>query len=183
MSEWKEYKKLEILDLCSGSGCITLALAKELPNSKIIGIDINKKAIELSLENKQYNQISNATFLESNLYEAVAGLKFDLIVSNPPYISEDDWKELDDEIKNWEDKNALVANNDGLAIYEKIIFHAQNFLNKKSILNSYDLPQLALEIDPKQIKPTINLLEECKFKKIDVIKDLTNKERLVIASI
>ena len=87
------------------------------------------------------------------------------------------------DIKNWEDKNALVANNDGLAIYEKIIFHAQNFLNKKSILNSYDLPQLALEIDPKQIKPTINLLEECKFKKIDVIKDLTNKERLVIASI
>ena len=171
--------KLKILDIGSGSGCIALALAKSLPNSKIIGIDIHPDAIALGEKNKILNKISNVTFIKSDLYENLAGEKFDLIVSNPPYVSEKDFGELSPEVTKWEDKSALVANDDGFAIHKKIIENAKNFLNEESVLKKENLFQMLIEFGKGQ---EIELEKICKnygFTNIELHKDLQGVYRWV----
>lgn len=124
-------EKLTILDMCTGTGAIGLWLCKALPNARVYAVDIAESALQLAKHNAHINKISNITFMQSDLFGALPqDIKFDLIVSNPPYIADNEWQELEPHVKNWEDKGALVASNNGLFLIEHIIKNSLNFLKK-----------------------------------------------------
>lgn len=127
-----------ILDIGTGSGCIALAFAKAFPHASVIAVDINQEALELAHKNAQHNNISNITFMHSNLFDAISpATKFDLIVSNPPYISREQHSFMDASVTNWEDHGALFAQDEGLALIKKIITNAPHWL--LPCKNSYNL--------------------------------------------
>ncbi|MCB9493177.1 MAG: peptide chain release factor N(5)-glutamine methyltransferase [Epsilonproteobacteria bacterium] len=174
---------LHILDLCTGSGCIALALSKALPNANVTGVDITSHAIELARQNKQHNNIGNCTFIQSDLYTHLQNdITFDLIVSNPPYLSEHEWQGLEQDVTQWEDKTAFVANAGGLGIYNNIIEQAHNYLKKNSVLQSHTIPQLVLELgtNAKAVQKT---LETAALSNITIYKDLQGKDRWISACI
>lgn len=170
---------LTILDLCTGSGCIALSLAYELPRAKITGLDICKEAFAVAQENKERSEFTNIIFLQSNLFEAVKDQKFDIIISNPPYLSEEEWDGLSEDVKEWEAPHALKADNNGLAIYEQIIEQAHNYLSGKY----KDLPSLVLEIGYTQKEAITTLLRDNHFTDIECHKDLSSKDRWISANI
>lgn len=177
-------QKLVILDLCCGSGCIAIALAKALPKAQVYGADINNQAIALSQTNGRHNQCNNVTFLRSDLFKDISPtFKFDMIVSNPPYIPAKQWQSLDDSVKNWEDKNALIAAEDGLAIIKKIIDDAPDYLQENKELRDTNIPQLIIEIDYNQGKAVADYMKEKRYLQIKIHEDLEGKERVVTGRI
>jgi len=174
-------KKLNILDLCTGSGCIALALAKAFPNSNITGIDINPKAIELAQKNMVHNNIKNAVFLLSDFYSAL-DTKFDLIISNPPYIAQNEWDTLNPTITEWEDSKALITDNNGLFAFEEIIKNARDYLKENKDLKEQNIPQVTLEIGKGQESSVKALLSEENFENINIFRDLSGINRWIAAS-
>jgi len=175
-----ENKQLTILDLCAGSGCIALALAKALPQATIYAGDLSQEAIDLIKRNIIHNKVSNITELHSDLFAAIPlGMSFDLIVSNPPYVSKDEWKELDPSVTIWEDPSALIANNDGLTVIKKIIKQAPSFIKSNSEMKQKNIPQLILEIGHQQGQAVIQLMKQMGYNNILVSKDLEQKDRTV----
>lgn len=167
-----------ILDLCSGSGCIALALARAFPESWVVGTDINPDAIALATENARRNNIANAQFLAGDLFIPVIAHQgeFDLIVSNPPYISEEDWQLLDASVRTWEDKIALVATHHGLRFYERIAQEAAQYLAPQP-----SRPCLVVEIGYQQGNDVAMLFTNASFSQITVHKDMEGKDRWVSA--
>jgi len=182
----KDTQNLKILDMCSGSGCIALALGKNLPDAQIIGTDINPKAVELANKNKIHNKIKNVNFIKSDFYKNMQDLqkeKFDIIVSNPPYISEQDWQNLSKTIINWEDKTALVANDNGYLAFEEIIKNAKNYLKENKMLKKHKISQIILEIGKNQENKVFELLKYYNFQNIDSQVDFNKITRVVTASL
>lgn len=172
-------KNLKILDLCCGTGCIALTLAKKNPLAEIFAVDIKQQAIVLSQKNASYNGIKNVNFFLSDLYSAVpAALKFDCIVANPPYISNKEWHTLDPAVRLWEDKKALIAEDEGYELLERIIEQAPDKLIFNQEFADLGLPQLIVEIGYRQAANIKNLMSTL-FKKVHVWKDLNGKERVV----
>ena len=163
----------KILDIGTGSGAISLALSKNLKDSKIIGVDISKKAIDLANENKIKLNINNVEFKESDIFSNIEE-KFDIIVSNPPYINKEDFEKLDNKLY-YEPQNALYGGEDGLYFYKKIIKNAKNFLNKNG--------KIYLEIGYDQKDFISNLLEEYGYKQIKSYKDFNDFDRIIKACI
>jgi release factor glutamine methyltransferase len=175
-------QSISILDLCTGTGCIALALAYTLPQARITATDINPTAIELAKQNAALNTIKNVTFLESDLFSAIpAQQQFDLIVANPPYVTNLEWSYLDPLVSNWEDRNALVADDEGLAIIKQIISNAKKYLKKNLAFANNDLPQLAIEIGYTQGNTVKMLLDTAGFNACKIESDLSGKDRLAIA--
>jgi len=171
-------KKLNILDLGTGSGCIALSLAKSLSESTVCGTDISDEALALAQKNSAYNKIKNATFLKSDIYKSVDNrMKFDFIISNPPYITPEEWKILDESVTEWEDPSALIAPAEGLDIIAKIIVGAHMFLKPNIEMQQKGIPQLILEIGYKQGILVKKLLENANFSDIKISKDLGEKDR------
>lgn len=169
----KNIKPKNILDIGTGTGCIALALKYYYPNSKVSAVDINPQAINLAKENAQLNNI-DINFIVSDLFENINQKeKFDLIVSNPPYISEDEYNKLDDSVKNFEDKNALIANDNGTEIVKKIIIQAKNFLTKDGFL--------AIETDRNQ-EYLVDFARNNGWKNANYKKDFNNQNRVLILS-
>jgi release factor glutamine methyltransferase len=170
-------RNLHILDLCTGTGCIALALAKEFPSIKVMAIDKNSQAIELANKNAILNNVRSYKFIASDLYQKLdVDTKFDMIISNPPYISDQDYKNLDSSVREWEDKNALVAANDGLQLYSQIIQQAAKFLKLKAISC---LPNLVLEIDDTKQDEIEEILIDHHFENIRFFQDSYEKFRWV----
>lgn len=163
----------KILDIGTGSGAISLALSKNLKDSKIIGVDISKKAIDLANENKIKLNINNVEFKESDIFSNIDE-KFDIIVSNPPYINKEDFEKLDKKLY-YEPQNALYGGEDGLYFYKKIIKNAKNFLNKNG--------KIYLEIGYDQKDSISDLLEEYGYKQIKSYKDFNDFDRIIKACI
>ncbi|MDU2375063.1 peptide chain release factor N(5)-glutamine methyltransferase, partial [Anaerococcus vaginalis] len=163
----------KILDIGTGSGAISLALSKNLKDSKVIGVDISKKAIDLANENKIKLNINNVEFKESDIFSNIEE-KFDIIVSNPPYINKEDFEKLDNKLY-YEPQNALYGGEDGLYFYKKIIKNAKNFLNKNG--------KIYLEIGYDQKDSISNLLEEYGYKQIKSYKDFNDFDRIIKACI
>lgn len=175
---------LRILDMCSGSGCIVLALAHALPHASVIGADIGESALLLSRQNAKHNNITNASFVQSDLFAALPHNKpFDLIVSNPPYIAQKEWHTLDASVTTWEDKRALIAQHEGLAIIERIIEYAPHFLKKTAFAQHHNIPHLVLEIGHTQADAVTALLQHPSYQQVTVHKDLENKNRTVRARV
>lgn len=166
-------KKGRILDIGSGSGAISLALSYNLKNSKVLGVDISKDAIDLSKENKKNLSINNVEFKESDIFSNVEG-EFDIIVSNPPYINKKDFENLDKKL-SYEPQNALLGGVDGLFFYRKIISNAKKFLSKNG--------KIYLEIGYDQKDSIISLLKEDGYKDIKSYKDFNDFDRIIKACI
>jgi release factor glutamine methyltransferase len=168
--------KLMILDLCTGSGCIALALARKCPSAEVYGTDSSEVAIAYAKENAAINRIKNATFLRGNLFEPVRRpATFNLIVSNPPYIRKNDIKALQPEIRDWEPVEALDGGEDGLDYYRVIIPEARGFLKKDGFL------MLELGIDQSEAVKRIAL--DAGFMDISLKKDYAGIERILMAKV
>jgi len=175
---------LNILEIGTGTGCIALALAKAFPDAQIFATDIADKALALANENATRNGIVNAIFVKADVYDGVPkDMKYDLIVSNPPYIAEKEWKQLDRSVTTWEDKRALVAEHEGYAIIEKIINEAPQWLRQNKLLEKAGIPQLIIEIGFAQAAGTVDLMKQAGYTNITVHKDLEEKDRVVSGSI
>ena len=162
----------KILDLGVGSGVILITLCKAFPQSRGFGFDKSDRAISLAIENIELNKLTNVELKTFDWEKEVLNEKFDLIISNPPYLSQDEWKDSEPEVKDYDPKIALVANDDGLADLKKIINISQNHLVKNGIL--------ALEIGHNQDKELIKVLEPS-FREIKNIKDYGGKNRFLVA--
>lgn len=168
----KVSKDKDILDICTGSGCIILSLSK-LGNIKSgVGVDISQKALSIAKMNGERLN-SPVTFILSDMFTNVSG-KYDIIVSNPPYIPTKDIKDLMDEVKIHEPFIALDGKEDGLFFYKKIIKDLPKFLRPNG--------EVYLEIGYDQGEQVCELLREENFTNIKVIKDLAKLDRVVKAT-
>ena len=166
---------LQVLDIGTGSGCIACMIAKNAPQAEVLGVDISSDALQVALENAQkLDLIKKVVFRKSDLFSALReGEKFDVVVSNPPYISEDDYKNLDSTVRDFEPKSALLAKENGLEFYKKIIKQAAKYVNYGGYI--------AFECGMGQAREICTLLERNGFQVSDVIKDLAGIERVVAA--
>lgn len=173
-------KKIRILDLATGSGCIAIAFARHLSQAEIIATDIADTAVELTEKNSEHNKIRNITCMKSDLFESIpVGMVFDLIVSNPPYISPTEFNNLEKTVTQWEDHNALVAADNGLEIIKKIIVCASNFIQTNDEMQRKNIPQIVIEIGYAQGEVIKALMEHAGYNDILVHKDLEGKDRFV----
>ena len=165
-------KHIKILDIGTGSGCIAISLAFYIKNCYIEAVDISGDAINLAKHNAALNGVDNRiTFILSDLFEDIGNNKFDIIVSNPPYIEKKQIDNLQTEVKDYEPILALDGGADGLDFYRKIIGKAVYYLNNNGLL--------AFEIGYNQAKDVTCLMEQ-NFSKIEVIKDLDKNDRVVM---
>ncbi len=168
-------KNIFVLDIGTGTGCILLSILSELKNSKGIGIDISQKAIQIAKVNsKKLQLIQRSKFFKRSLNEIYHN-KFDLIVSNPPYIMTRDIKNLNEDIKKFEPKLALDGGNDGLDVIKKVIYKSKYILKIKGVL--------ALEIGNEQFKKVSKILESKKFKTRYLVKDYRENIRCIISTL
>ena len=149
-------KKIFILDVGTGSGCILLSILSELKSSKGIGLDVSQKAIRVAKANSEKLRLIQRTKFFNRSVSDIYNQKFDLIVSNPPYIRKKDLKNLDDDIKKFEPKLALDGGNDGLDVIKKVIYKSGSILKNKGML--------ALEIGNEQLNKVSKILKRNKFK-------------------
>ena len=169
----KKIKAKNILDMCTGSGAIAVSLAKYLDNVEITAVDISTKTLNVAKTNAKNNEVENKiTFIESNLFENIVNEKYDIIVSNPPYIKKDVIKTLNKEVQK-EPKIALDGGYDGLDFYRKITHQSEEYLK----FNGY----LCFEIGYDQKKDVIKIInDERKFTGTYSKKDLCDNDRIVI---
>lgn len=173
-------KKIKILDLCTGSGCIAIALAHHLPCAEIVATDIADTALELTEKNTEHNKIRNVTIIKSDLFESIPrGMVFDIIVSNPPYIAQSEFDDLDEAVTRWEDHGALMAADNGLAIIKKIIVQAPDFIHTNNEMQQKNIPQVVIEIGYAQGAVVKNLMDAAGYNDVLVHKDLEGKDRFV----
>ncbi len=166
----------KILDLCTGSGAIAISLAKYIQDSQITATDISNKALEIAQKNAKNNQVENQiAFLSSNLWEELPKEKYDMIVSNPPYIKREIIKSLEEEVQK-EPLMALDGGWDGLDFYRKIVKQAYEYLKYGGYL--------CLEIGYDQKIDVIELIEqEEKYTDTYGKKDLYGNDRIIITKV
>lgn len=162
--------KKNILDMCTGSGAIAISLAKYVSQSNVTACDISNDALDVAKQNAKLNNVE-VKFICSDLFKNIEG-KFDMIVSNPPYIPRNDIEDLQIEVKN-EPYIALDGGEDGLLFYKKIIDEAKNYLTDDGVL--------MFEIGYDQAQSVSKLLKDNNYKNIYVIKDLGENDRVVVA--
>ena len=170
----KNIEAPEILDIGTGTGCIPITIALENQNAKVDAIDISKEALEVAGKNKLYHNVfSNVNFFQSNLFENVTK-KYDIIVSNPPYIPLKEINSLETEVKDFDPHLALFASDEhGIYFYEKIIEKAADYLKDNGfILFETGINQCILVKD---------ILKSANFKNIRIIEDLNKIERIITA--
>lgn len=162
-----------ILDLCTGSGCVALWLSKKYKNSFVDASDIDLFALKLAKKNIIFHSLKEKIFvIQSNLFENI-NKKYNIIFSNPPYISLKEYKNLDSSVKNWESKIALTDNKNGMSIIKKIILASPQYLINNGVL--------FIEIDSSYSE---NLFEWIKnknlYKNIELLKDINNNYRYIL---
>jgi release factor glutamine methyltransferase len=166
-------KQFNFLDIGTGTGCILLSILSELKKAKGTGIDVSKKAIDVAKKNSiNFNLEDRAKFIVKP-FNKIYGYKFDLIVSNPPYIKSIDIKNLKEDVRNFEPKLALDGGKEGLDVIKKVIYKSKTILKKDGLL--------ALEIGFKQHYKVSQILKEQGFREKLLVKDYLNNIRCVFA--
>ncbi len=159
---------IQLLDLCTGSGCIALSLKKKFPNIDVVAVDISPKAVDLALENSRLNSL-DVNFLLGDMFDPLDGLKFDYVVSNPPYISYAEFQDLDCSVKQFEPEVALTDQGDGLKFYRKIADRVKNYLNPNA--------KIFLEIGCNQKEELFQIFSRDFFKNLNCAKDYAGHDR------
>lgn len=162
----------KVLDIGVGSGVIGITIALEVPTSKVMGVDISEKALEISSKNKKILKAGNIKFIKSDLFENIEYKKFNMIVSNPPYISSDETDVMSEDALLHEPSEALFAGSEGLYFYNSISKKAMEYLDE----NGY----LLFEIGYKQGEIVAKMMETYGFKNVEIIKDLAGNDRVVV---
>ncbi|MFO0754842.1 MAG: peptide chain release factor N(5)-glutamine methyltransferase, partial [Thermodesulfovibrionales bacterium] len=160
-----------ILDLCTGSGCIALSLAKRFPEAGVYGTDASEAAMVYSIQNALENNIRNVRFLLGDLFGPVRGMRFECIISNPPYVSREEIRTLQREVRDFEPVEALDGGVDGLDFYRTIAKGAPRHLKDKGVL--------ALEIGYGQAAEVEKILRKTGFHTINIVRDFSGIERIV----
>ena len=172
---FKYKKNMNILDVGTGSGCIILTLVDEIKKSRGIGIDISKKAISIASENLKRFKLEKKIKLLNRSIDQIFGYKFDLVVSNPPYICSHEINNLSEDIRKYEPRIALDGGNDGLDVVKKVIYKSTNILKRKGML--------ALEIGHGQYKKVSQILKLKGFKDKFLVKDYQNNIRCILTTL
>ncbi|MDV7188523.1 peptide chain release factor N(5)-glutamine methyltransferase [Lutibacter sp. TH_r2] len=169
-------EKIKILDIGTGSGCIAISLAKHLPNAEVFAIDVSEKALKTAKTNAETNKVT-VNFLETNILETSSlNNFFNVIVSNPPYVREQEKQEIKPNVLENEPHLALfVEDNDALIFYNKIADLAKNSLLKNGLL--------FFEINQYLGNETVELIQNKNFKNIELKKDFYRNDRMIKASI
>ena len=169
-------KFLNILDIGTGSGCIIISLLKELKKSKGLAIDKSKKAIEVAKKNAKFHSVNNRLNLQNISFEDLfLGKKFDILVSNPPYLPDYLIKNLSSEIKYYEPKMALKGGTEGIDLLKKIIYLGSKILKRNGLL--------ALEIGDNQFRTIANYLSKNNFKLLTKYTLINRQVRCLVATI
>ena len=168
-------KNISILDIGTGSGCIIISLLSELQNSYGVGVDVSKKAIEVASMNANKLIPNRRIKFFKKSFLNIFDSKFDLIVSNPPYIKRRDIKNLNEDIKRFEHKIALDGGNDGLDVIKKVIYKTSEILK----ING----KLALEIGNEQYKKVSKLLIDKNLRIEHIITDYNKNIRCLISTL
>ena len=168
-------KNLFFLDIGVGSGCIIFSILKELNHSKGIGIDICKKAVLNAKINLNRFNLKNRAKLLNKSVDQVLNKKFDLVVSNPPYIVKREINRLANDIRKFEPKIALDGGNDGLDVIKKVIYKSKEILKLKGVL--------ALEIGRGQYFSVARVLKENNFRQTRIVKDYQNNIRCIFSTL
>jgi release factor glutamine methyltransferase len=166
-------KNLYILDIGTGSGCIILSILTEIKKAKGVGIDISRKAIEVARKNSSKLGLNDRVKFFNKPLENIYDYKFDLVVSNPPYIRSSDIKNLSEDVKRFEPKIALDGGKDGLDVIKKVIYKSKTILKR--------LGWLALEIGYGQHYKVSQILKKENFKEELLVQDYKNNVRCVLA--
>ena len=168
-------RKLHFLDAGIGTGCIIFSILNELKYSKGVGIDICNKAIsvaKINLKNFKFNQ---RVKIQNRSIDQVFNKKFDLVVSNPPYVVKREINQLSNDIKKFEPKKALNGGNDGLDVIRKVIYKSRYILKINGIL--------ALEIGRGQYLSVLSILKKNKFRQLKIIKDYKDNVRCIFSTL
>ena len=160
---------MKVLDMCTGSGCIIISILRHGKELEGYASDISRHAINVAKENAKLNQVA-VSFETGDLFDHIKG-KYDIIVSNPPYIRTEEIAKLMPEVQNFEPYDALDGKEDGLFFYRKIVEQAGDYLNPGG--------HLLFEIGHDQGLDVSELMEQAGYKDVRVIKDLAGNDRVV----
>lgn len=163
-----------ILEIGTGSGCVAITLSRLFPESQVHAVDIFSDALEVAKLNAKNHGVENVCFIQSDLFTHVRGT-YDIIYSNPPYITAEEMKDLDKSVADYEPEGALYGGEDGLDFYRKITAEAPKYLNRGGCL--------VFEIGAKQKKDVEKLLHEHHFSAIGCEKDFNGLDRVVYGRI
>ncbi|MEW6052830.1 MAG: peptide chain release factor N(5)-glutamine methyltransferase [Nitrospirota bacterium] len=174
-------RKSRIVDLCTGTGCIAIALAREFPVAEVFGTDISGTAIRYARQNAGINGVGNVHFLQGSFFDPLRGFfagsdaqcEADMVIVNPPYIPHDDIVHLQPEIRDWEPTAALDGGRDGLDAYRLILSEAGNYLQKNGIL--------MLELGFGQAERVREMAENKGYRNITLKKDYAGIKRIFVA--
>lgn len=164
-------KKVKILDIGTGSGCIAISLAKNLPNAEVFALDVSKKALATAQKNAELNQVQVQFICQSILETEDLGQQFDVIVSNPPYVRHLEKQEIKKNVLDNEPHLALfVADDDALIFYRKIA--------QLALKNLSQTGQLYFEINQYLVQEMLSLLQEMDFKNSELRQDIYGNDRM-----
>jgi len=163
------------IDMCTGTGCVAIAIAHAFPQATVYAADISEQALQLAHTNAQYNNVTIHT-IQSNVFEQIpCDMACDIIVANPPYITRDEWSDVRQRITQWEDPQALVAADDGLSIIQDIISSAPQHL----VPWHHNIPHLWVEIGYLQGAHVAQLCIDHGFTNVTTHHDLAGHDRWV----
>lgn len=167
----KKINAKKVLDLCTGSGCVAVSLAYYNDNVSVVASDVSEAALEVAKSNALINNVSEKIkFIKSDMFNNIIDEKFDIIISNPPYVKNDEYKGLEKEIF-FEPKIAFLADDDGLTFYRIIAQKAKQYLNKKGML--------LLELNSNIYSKVADLFND--FCSVNILKDYSGLDRILIA--
>lgn len=167
-------KKPKIIDIGTGSGCIAIELAKVFPQAMVDGVDISVSALEIAKKNAVFHNVSDrVNFYQSDVFSNVSE-KFDILVSNPPYIPFSDIQQVQSNVYKYEPKTALFAEDDGLFFYKKIISEAKNYLNKNALI--------VFECGVHQAEKIAEIFKQNEYVNMQLTQDYDSINRVVSAT-
>jgi len=171
LSQYRDRSNLNVLDLGTGSGAIAIALAKFLVNPEVTAIDKSEAALELARQNASVNDVEDTIYFEeSHWFSKVTG-RYEIIVSNPPYIPSSEIENLDSKIRDHEPLDAIDGGEDGMREISKIVNQAPDFLA--------DDGTLFLEISYDQGNKTVELVDNSGLKQVSLVQDINDKDRII----
>ena len=168
----KNLSKPKILEVGTGSGCISIALGSAKKDANILSLDVSDSALEIAKINTKKNNISNIKFLKLDFLESIPKGQYDLIISNPPYISKNEMKKIMLDVREFEPKIALTDNNDGLEFYRRFSNKAKKMINEKGSL----ILEVGIGSHPIRVR---EIFHSSGFNKIDLISDYNGDPRVI----